>query len=257
MSILPHIPKLDSNCEKHYNAIFILVEGNIGAGKTSLVARLAAEFPRLHDLFQGVDESPRLKTLMEPVTELVSSTGRNLLEGFYADPHLYTFEFQTQITKEYLTLLMGECSAETVKWRDFERKLDIIVMERSLFSARFVFTEVALQRGYINQAQYQFLVRQYEACVSHHVNFPCLHGLIYIKSSPVKVTNPFHSLCFITFFKCMERIQKRGRESEVAQLSFLNLDYVTEVGKKYTSWIESPDMLRKVLDSNVRRHKVE
>ena len=55
----------------------------------------------------------------------------------------------------------------------------------------------------------------------------------------------------------MERIQKRGRESEVAQLSFLNLDYVTEVGKKYTSWIESPDMLRKVLDSNVRRHKVE
>ena len=59
------------------------------------------------------------------------------------------------------------------------------------------------------------------------------------------------------FFKCMERIQKRGRESEVAQLSFLNLDYVTEVGNQYTSWIESPDTLRKVLDSDLRRHKVE
>ena len=55
----------------------------------------------------------------------------------------------------------------------------------------------------------------------------------------------------------MERILKRGRGSEVDQLSFLNLDYVTEVGNKYTSWLESSDMMRKVLDSNIHRHKVE
>lgn len=58
----------------------------------------------------------------------------------------------------------------------------VIVMERSFYSNRFVFTELAKERGFLSESEYQTLVFYYNLSVKGWPHFPPLDGLIWLKT---------------------------------------------------------------------------
>ncbi|RZB39058.1 dNK and/or AAA 18 domain containing protein [Asbolus verrucosus] len=93
----------------------VIVEGNIGSGKTT--------FLNYFQQFNGVS------VLAEPVDKWRNCSGHNLLEKMYSDPKKWSFTFQSYVQLTMLQL-------HTLKTAD-----PIKLMERSIYSVRNCFVE--------------------------------------------------------------------------------------------------------------------
>jgi deoxynucleoside kinase len=101
----------------------IVVEGNIGSGKTTFLKR-----------FKNVS------TLPEPVEKW--REGYNLLDLFYKDPKRWAYTFQSKIL---LTLLENHDVSGPK------------IMERSVFSGMYCFAKYLLESGHLHPAEYSLL----------------------------------------------------------------------------------------------------
>jgi deoxyguanosine kinase len=136
------------------------LEGNIGAGKTTILKLIAQSF----DSVQFVEE---------PVNQWTNLNGCNLLEKFYSNPGRwgYSFEFYSMLTK-LKNLIMA---AKTDK--------PIIVIERSLISNK-AFIDASHELGKLDSMEYAMLINTYNFYLENV--FPVLTGIIYI-NTPVDV----------------------------------------------------------------------
>lgn len=191
---------------------FIAIEGNIGAGKSTLF-----------DNIQGYMNEYELNTdnhivfLREPVDlweNVKNEEGKNMLELFYENPQKYAFEFQTMALTIQIKLL-----DETLKNNP---QCTTIVSERSFSAGHNVFTKMLVEDGYISYIQYEIyklLVKtRTETEYVPHTGIP--DKVLYLD---------------ISADECKKRIGKRGRGGEGS----ISLEYLEKCEKYYKKWLFS------------------
>ena len=163
------------------------VEGNIGAGKSTLVRQLALRYP---------DRSIILAE--EPVSawdNVKNTEGESILTLFYRDQRAYAFSFQILacFTRFKSLIQIHEENPEA-----------IIVCERSLLTDFHVFAKMMLDLGNIKKEEFSIYTMMYEYFVS---KLP-IQGLIYLKTSPIVA---------------LERCVRRNRAGERVSLDYLEM----------------------------------
>lgn len=131
---------------------FVLVAGNIGAGKTSLTERLGQELG-WHTAYESVSENP-------------------YLADFYANMAAWAFHLQV--------FFLGHRAEQHL---NLARMGKSAMIDRSIYEDAEIFTRAALRLGTINQRDYNTYRQVYDLVVG---NLPSPDLLIYLRA-PVDV----------------------------------------------------------------------
>lgn len=170
----------------------IIVEGNIGSGKSSLIKRLNKGLKRLgHDT----------NTYIEPVDQWNNNDyAKNLLKKFYQDPRRYGFHFQLII---FATNMLMWNDIQDVTRHDNDQ---VQLIERFILSPYDCFTRTLLECNMISNDENNVM------CIIYKVLFN-----IYMDKE--KNVNK-QDKTIIIYLKCfdtellLKRIKKRGRVGE-------------------------------------------
>jgi deoxyadenosine/deoxycytidine kinase len=134
----------------------IAVEGNIGSGKSTVLAHLAT--------------SSLCDVIVEPIDNWTNFKGHNILQMFYDDPHRWGFAFEVNAQRT-LAKLHAQPTAAPVK-----------VMERSIHSTRYCFVEHLYQSEILQHVEYEMLNDLFQMFVS---DGSCkLDLIIYLQATP-------------------------------------------------------------------------
>jgi deoxyadenosine/deoxycytidine kinase len=154
---------------------FFIVEGNIGAGKSTFLAKLKKE------LFFDI--------IYEPCKQWQHVGGTyNVLDAYYKDPHRWSYSFQsyvliTRLEEQRKGLLQSSSPTQ--------------IMERSIFSDRFCFAKVNYENGYMNALEWRLYQDGFSLITQRYPCYPT--GFIYMQTDP--------EVCF-------GRLKKRNRFEE-------------------------------------------
>jgi len=135
----------------------VLVEGNIGSGKTTFLQHFAE--------FEHVDVKK------EPVGRWMDLNGNNLLELMYGDPKRWALLFQSYAQ---LTLMENHRHSQGGK--------SVKIMERSVFSARYCFAENMHQSKMLGDSEFCVLDQWFK-----FVNEECninVDLIVYLRTTP-------------------------------------------------------------------------
>lgn len=151
-----------------------IVEGNIGAGKSTFITLLSTYLPEI-------------TYSLEPVDAWAQQTyGKSLLEQFYTDPQRWAYTLETLAmlcrSREYLSNTQHQHSH---------------LMERSLYSGHYCFAQNGKADGYFSEVEWDVYNQWVEFIFANKSKTP--HGFIYLKTSPTV---------------CHGRIAKRNRTGE-------------------------------------------
>ncbi|XP_026497097.2 deoxynucleoside kinase [Vanessa tameamea] len=134
----------------------VLVEGNIGSGKTTFLEH----FQQFQDI----------TLLTEPVEEWRNLKGWNLLDLMYKDPAKWAMTFQSYVTMTMLDMHRRPTSTP------------VKLMERSLYSARYCFVEHMMRNGTLHPAQFAVLDEWFRFI---HREIPIdVDLIVYLKTTP-------------------------------------------------------------------------
>jgi deoxycitidine kinase len=188
----------------------IFVEGNIGSGKSTLMGNLQKIYQN-HPLVEFFDE---------PVEDWLkfkdNTSGKNVLELYYSDPHKYGFMFQNIIVQSKMQkYLKIACTPEASK--------KCFIMERSFFSDFLVFTQLLRENGSLSDIDMQYLQKWFEFCKNELFHQSTVH-VIYVD---VETT------------VCSERIAKRLRQGEEG----IPIDYLDRIDGYYKKFMADQTVL--------------
>jgi deoxyadenosine/deoxycytidine kinase len=193
-----------------YRRPYILsVEGNIGAGKTSLLDQLEVRVdPR------------RIVVVREPVDTWMRLTdptdGESILQKIYKCPAVYSFTFQTVVFHSIMQSIDEAIATHS--------ECEIIVCERSLAASRHVFCAMLKEANKISA----FEMNIYESFFTPSVMERYYPDNVFFLDVDPSV--------------CMERIQKRDRKGE----EDIPLDYLIKLDHTYRQWL--PEYTREFLE---------
>ena len=143
-----------SSIEKIKTKKIYTLEGNIGAGKTTILKIIGKHFKDV-------------EFVEEPVKEWQNLGGMNLLDAFYTDPKRwgFSFEFYSMLTKIQALL----------KAADSDKP--IIIIERSILSNK-VFMDLSYELGKLEKMEYCMLMNTYNFYLQNI--YPQISGIIYL-----------------------------------------------------------------------------
>jgi len=155
--------------------LMVLLEGNIGAGKTTVGRTIAT--------------SEDFGFIEEPTKVWQQGFAANMLELFYSDTKRWAFTFQ---------ILAFVTRAKT--WHEVWQQTDHnkVVLERSIFCDRHVFAKNCYQTGLFSESEYQLYCGMWDFMVSQYCAEPDV--ILYLRT-PAEV--------------CLQRIVDRGRTEEM------------------------------------------
>lgn len=193
------------------------IEGNIGSGKTTLMANLREEYKN----------NPCVIFLKEPVDEwanIKDANGKTILEKFYENQQAYSFAFQMMAYISRLNVLR-----QALKGLEPGNKYTIIT-ERSLNTDRYVFAKMLYETGKMEDVCYQIYLNWFD---TFSQEFP-VHKVVYVKTAPEI---------------CHARISKRAREGE----DCIPLEYLQSCDKYHEDMLKNNQSQQEklVLDGNV------
>ena len=177
--------------------IIISLEGNIGAGKSTIFNKLQ----------QYYSNNPKVVFIKEPVdiwSEIKDEKNDNILVNYYRDPQKYAFGFQTMVYATQYKLYL-----DTIKENP---DCKLIISERSMDAARNVFAKLLKQDNHIDEIHFKIYDMLY------NMNKYNLNYVFYID---VKVDI------------CHDRITTRSRDGE----NEISLDYLTKCNEFYVDWL--------------------
>lgn len=116
----------------------LIIEGTIGAGKTTMMNGLEQQWPELYTC------------AYEPIKEWTKDT--TLLSDLYRDPRQHAFAFE-----------VGSILRLSEPTRHKGEKLAI--QERSIFAAYYVFSNYQFELGNISNSEFETLTRLFNRCV--------------------------------------------------------------------------------------------
>lgn len=167
-------PQTSTNNQSTNGRLLILLEGNIGAGKTTLG--------------RTINSSGVFIFVEEPTEIWREGFASNMLELFYSDAKRWGLTFQ-----------MCALVTRAKTWREvchLEEQRSII-LERSVFCDRFVFAENGHRTGLFSEAEYQLYCEMWDFMVTNGGTEP--NFILYLRT-PAEA--------------CLERIRARGRAEE-------------------------------------------
>lgn len=166
--------------------ISLVVEGNIGAGKSTFLKILA----------NYLDICP----VFEPNQRWQDVDGDNLLDLFYKDTPRWAYTFQS-----YAFVSRTISHEQTIK----AAQQSVLVLERSVFSDRYCFAKNIFEMGAMNHLEWQLYKEWFAWLVYQYTVLPT--GFIYLRTSPEV---------------CYERMRRRSRSEEsTVSLDYLRLLY--------------------------------
>lgn len=160
-----------------------IVEGNIGAGKSTFLTMLQSA-------------CPTLKIVQEPVHNWASERyGKSLLEEFYKKPARWAFTIET--------FAMLARSLDHVKHQ--KNGSGNVVMERSIYSGHYCFAYNGLASGYLNEIEWEVYTQWINFIMHQQCQAP--KGFVYLRTKPET---------------CHSRVHKRSRSGEeLVSLAYL------------------------------------
>lgn len=171
---------------KNLDNLIIGIEGNIGAGKTNFI------------------ETVRHSSLDIEVVDEPWFEHKDMLEGFYNNPHYWAFPFQ-------LAMLSRRAHNHFV----MQKKKGSMLVERTLFADRYIFARAVNLEGYMTELQF----RDYEMIfddLSFFIKEPDIY--IYLRA-------PLELL--------MNRIKQRNRKGE----DKIKVEYLKLLENLYDDWL--------------------
>lgn len=169
------------------NAIIVVVDGNIGSGKSELVKNLNKNKTMFNK---------NVVFLQEPVDEwatIKDNKGTTILELYYSDQKRWSFSFQMMAYISRLALLQKAVN---------ENPDSIIIMERSMYTDKDVFAKMLFDQNKIHECDMEIYLRWFD-------NFASVYKpscIIYVNTMPEI---------------CNQRIKLRGRKGENISMEFL------------------------------------
>ncbi len=160
-----------------------IIEGNIGAGKSTFLRLLEDRLPA--------------QIVYEPVDQWQhAAAGENLLDHFYKDTKRWAYTFQsyafiTRIMRQYTKALQGTSLPQ--------------ILERSVYSDRYCFAKNCFEMETMSALEWSLYQDWFDWLVENYAPRPS--GFIYLRTSP--------EMCYL-------RLKKRARSEESAvPLSYL------------------------------------
>ena len=178
------------------------IEGNIGAGKTTL-------FNNLKTYIEEKYPNKKIIFMREPVDiwqNICDSYGDSILSKFYKEPDKYAFPFQIMAFSTRLSLLRN-----TIKENP---DCELIVCERSLEADKNIFAKMLFMEGKIEDVNYQIYHHLYNSSAPEF----CVDAIIYVDADP--------DICY-------QRIHLRNRQGE----DKIELDYLRKCRNYYHDWL--------------------
>ena len=130
------------------------LEGNIGAGKTTMMKIIGQYFTSV-------------EFVEEPVSQWQNLGGMNLLDAFYSDPERWGFSFEFYSMLSKIKALLNAANSDK----------PVIVIERSILSNK-VFMDLSHELGKLEEIEYSMLMNTYHFYLQHV--YPQLSGIIYL-----------------------------------------------------------------------------
>ncbi len=154
-----------------------IVEGNIGAGKSTFLKLIQACLPHI-------------SVILEPVESWQNKIGgQSVLANFYENPQRWAY------TMETLTMI-GRVQ-EHLKAQEHPNPFRL--MERSIYSGHYCFATNGYQTGFLTELEWKLYLSWFNFLITDKCKVP--HGFIYLRVDPEVA---------------YERIQKRQRSDESA-----------------------------------------
>lgn len=204
---------MSTNQTQNNTPIIVSIDGNIGAGKTTLFRELQSRF----------DNIKNFVFLDEPVScwqSICDENGISLLELFYKDSEKWSFSFQIAAYISRLALLK-EAYEKTPN--------AIIITERSLNTDRHVFAKMLYDQNKIKKIDYEIYLKWFDTFAK---DYP-VKKVIYVKTDPSN---------------CYSRIKMRAREGE----NVIPLDYLKSCHSYHEEMMNSYNRIEVVtIDGNI------
>jgi len=190
----------------------IVIQGNIGSGKSTFVQNLKDKY-----------NNPEMCFLQEPVNDWLNITdeqGVNILEKYYNDQSKYSFMFQMMAYISRLSILKRAIEGGKYKY---------IITERCLNTDRNVFCKMLYDDGFIEKIGYDIYNKWFEE-FNTFPNVEYYH--IYIRTNPITSKH---------------RVDKRARKEET-----IPLEYLEKCHKYHDNWLHknTPDLNVTIIDGN-------
>jgi len=144
----------------------VLVEGNIGCGKTTLLEH----FSKFSDV----------KVIAEPVAKWRNLNGHNLLDLMYKDPERWSMPFQSYVQQTMLEVHLEQT----------DRPVKLI--ERSIYSARYCFVENLYRSGKIVGSELEVLSHWFDYLTKSPEIDLKIDLIIYLRTTPDKALERIH-----------------------------------------------------------------
>lgn len=179
--------------------IIISIEGNIGAGKSTI----------LEELKTRLGDSDDIKFVKEPVDiweTIQDEEGKTILEKFYQDSKKYAFQFQVMALTTRLSLLRS-----TIRENP---DCKVIICERSVDADKQIFAKMLHNDGIISYIDYKI----YCLLATEHARDFDMDGYVYINADAEV---------------CHQRILKRSRNGE----SQIELGYLQKCKQYHDDWL--------------------
>ncbi|KAM9847610.1 thymidine kinase 2, mitochondrial [Aulostomus maculatus] len=168
----------------------ICIEGNIASGKTTCL--------------EYFSKTGNVEVVTEPIAKWKNVRGHNPLALMYQDPQRWGITLQTYIQ---LTMLDGHLSAAAAP---------VKMIERSIFSAKYIFVENLFRSGKMPEVDYAVLSEWFD-WITTNISLP-VDLIVYLQTSPET---------------CYERLKQRCREEE----NFIPLEYLESIHQLYEDWL--------------------
>ncbi|XP_053291650.1 thymidine kinase 2, mitochondrial isoform X2 [Pleuronectes platessa] len=184
----------------------ICVEGNIASGKTTCL--------------EYFSKTSNIEVLTEPISKWRNVRGHNPLALMYQDPERWGITLQTYIQ---LTMLDRHLSSITAPVR---------MMERSLFSAKYIFVDNLFRSGKMPEVDYAVLSEWFD-WITTNISIPVdLIDVRFVLSHLSRTSAPFIYLQ-TSPQTCHERLKQRCREEE----KVIPLEYLESIHQLYEDWL--------------------
>ncbi|XP_056317955.1 thymidine kinase 2, mitochondrial [Danio aesculapii] len=168
----------------------ICLEGNIASGKTTCL--------------EYFSKTSDIEVLTEPVSKWRNVQGCNPLGLMYQDPTRWGLTLQTYVQ---LTMLDRHVSPMSAPIR---------MMERSIFSAKYIFVENLYKSGKMPEVDFAVLSEWFEWIIKN-ISLP-VDLIVYLQTTPQT---------------CYERLKQRCREEE----KVIPLEYLESIHNLYEDWL--------------------
>lgn len=191
--------------EEEHIPILISIEGNIGAGKSTILKALKEKHPEWTFIDEPVDTWTSLK----------NEKGESLLELFYHDQRRWAYTFQNCAVLSRYQLIEGAI-ATTQATKQYPGK-HIYLTERSLETDYNVFAKMLHDDGKIDALEFSLYEKWYRELQKKSTP---LHSIVLVNTIPTT---------------CVERIKGRHREGEEG----IPLAYLENLNAYQNKWLDN------------------